>query len=103
MRQNMLYMSRDQGILQRKVLALVMQGLRNPSHGKMTNSVRGVVHPVYPPDLHGQDFPKKLTDRNQNLFNNKLARPRSYASLKLRLTDWLTYLLTDEGKDFTKV
>ena len=25
-------------------------------------------------------------------------KPRSYASLKLRLTDWLTYLLTDEGK-----
>ena len=26
--------------------------------------------------------------------DNKLAKPRSYASLKLRLTDSLTYLLT---------
>ena len=25
-------------------------------------------------------------------------KPRSYASLKLRLTDWLTHWLTDEGK-----
>ena len=29
---------------------------------------------------------------------NKLAKPRSYASLKLRLTHSLTYLLTDRGK-----
>ena len=44
-------------------------------------------------------FTISFGDKIQDPIPFKQARkPRSYASLKLRLTDWLTYLLTDEGK-----
>ena len=53
---------------------------------------------IYGPDPQ-RGFPSGLGSFFYQTFLRKQARkPRSYASLKLRLTDRLTYLLTDEGK-----